>query len=164
MDIVPVNEIPKNLENTPTNLMELFKVFQKMENLCDKEKGIGLSAVQVGIPWRLFVVNHNPGYGHYVDCEYVGTGDKQDSVEGCLSIRNEDGSFITYLVQRYPKIKVTGKKLEDDGDKLVLVDVEETMDVDSSGIYPIVFQHEIDHQNGILISDTGKETHVRKVQ
>ncbi|MHA1948703.1 MAG: peptide deformylase [Candidatus Thorarchaeota archaeon] len=163
MKIVPVDEIPKNLENTPTSLMELFKIFQKIEILCDKEGGIGLSAVQVGIPWRLFVVYHNPGYGYYVDCEYTGIGEKGDSVEGCLSIKNEDGSFKNYKVQRYSKIQLVGKMLEDDGDNLVLVDVDKTVSLEDDKIYTIVFQHEIDHHHNILISDIGEPIHVRKV-
>ena len=179
MELVKVNDIPNKLENTPTDLMELFRTAQQMEFLCSKENGIGLSAVQVGIPWRLFVVNESfppydklehditssigtVSYNYYVDCEYEGQGQKQDSIEGCLSLRDLDGALQTFRVQRYSTIRVTGKWMYDDGEKLILKDIDKMLTI-ADKIYTVVFQHEIDHQNGILISDIGEPVHIRSV-
>jgi len=57
---------------------------------------------------------------------------------------------------------VTGKKLID-GKKLDFQEIDQIFDAeeDKDGIYCIVFQHEIDHHKGILISDIGEELHIR---
>lgn len=161
MKIVPVEEIPlvENVQPTPTdNLMELYKVCQKMENLCQAENGIGLSAVQVGIPWKFFVVRNRDGsFERLVDCEYeaVGTEPLQDGLEGCLSLRNAEGRLRNFSVKRHPKVRVTGKKLLIDPD-LSLEDV----DLELDGLYSVVYQHEIDHHRGVLISEIGKEVEI----
>ena len=53
--LVPVDLIPKAIDTPTDDLMSLFRLVNKMEKLCHDEKGVGLSAVQVGIPWNLFM-------------------------------------------------------------------------------------------------------------
>lgn len=160
MEIVDVDLIPKvdDITDTPVgDLVELFAVATRMAVTCHEEKGVGLSAVQVGIPWNFFVVKHQDGkFGFYVDCEYEPVEDvKSDSMEGCLSLRGGEGQLRMFRVERYQKVRVTGKKLVAE-DVPVLKDVDEEFD----GFYGVVFQHEIDHARGILISDFGKEVFV----
>lgn len=155
MKIVPVDEIPK-AELTPLeDLMSLYKVFQGMEQICEQEHGIGLAAVQVGIPWHLFIIRRPTGYEYFVNCRYEGSEQKTLSIEGCLSIRDDSGNLLRYVVNRHDKVKVFGKRLVVD-DALSLVDVE----IEADGLIGIVFQHEIDHGNGILISEVGEPAHV----
>jgi len=166
MEIISSDKIPIQFEEIPNDLMELYKVCKKMQTLCNVQKGIGLSAFQVGIPWRLFVINtqytpyEKEGYRFCIDCEYEGIEDKDNSIESCLSLRYPDDSFKQYLVQRYKKVKVTGKELIDDGTKLVLKDFVEELNILDDKIYCAVYQHEIDHHNSILISDIGELTHI----
>lgn len=156
MQIVPVEAIPK-AEETPTdNLVDLYKTCLKMALCCDKLEGVGLSAVQVGIPWKLFVIKHQDNkFCYYVNCEYEPHGeDRVDSIERCLSLRYTDGSLKSYKLSRFKKIRVIGHILDDSGDTPLL----KKADFSIGGFYGIVFQHEIDHHNNILISDIGKET------
>lgn len=156
LKIVDVDLIPSisDIIETPKNdLIDLYKKCLEMANLCVAENGVGLSATQVGIPWKTFVVKWpNDKFGFFIDCEYEPLGEKQvDSDEGCLSLRDKNGKLKMYRVKRYEKIKVSGKALVPE-DKPVLKDLE----IELEGFYGIVFQHEIDHHNGILISEIGK--------
>lgn len=155
--IVAVADIPR-AEDVPTdNLINVFRVCTQMERVCTDNDGIGLSAVQVGIPWKLFVVLYNDKreslYRYFLNCTYQGSGDKVKSIEGCLSLRGKDGGLRRYEVMRFPIISVTGKELVVTTAGLELKDVNLTLD----GLYGIVHQHEIDHHNGVLISDIGVE-------
>ena len=108
--------------------------------------GMGLAAVQLGIPKRYFVVVHEyePGkFDNYVlinpklvstseEMIYVGEG------EGCLSVnRPTEG-----IVPRHAR--VTMEAYDEDGNKIRVRGREELA---------IAFQHELDHLNGILFVD-----------
>lgn len=166
MHLVNQKDIPRRDEiiDTPLdNPLKLLTTCIKMQELCEKENGVGLSAVQVGLPWKLFVIKALPGssfetpnrYGYFINCEYepLTIAKKIISTEGCLSIRAEKGQIRQFAVERYDNIRVFGKKM------IVYqgVDIKDTSF--GCGIIgqAIVFQHEIDHQKPILISDIGKE-------
>lgn len=160
MEIVPVDRIPV-AQSTPTdNLMDLYKVCQKMEVVCEANKGIGLSAVQVGIPWKLFIYKKPDGkYAYMVNCEYKSPdGEKADSIEGCLSLRRVDGTLRHFRVKRFRSVQMTGHQLVV-GDKLQLEPVEIT---EADNIYAVVLQHEIDHFLGRerMIDQIGEELEV----
>ena len=134
--------------------MNLFRLCNKMEKICDDNDGIGLSAVQVGVPWKLFIIKRNRRFEYYVNCEYSGTGEKMKSVEGCLSLRKESGDFRRFEVERFSEIKLSGKQLVVSGmPSLVLNDVDRV----EKDLYAVVFQHEIDHARDVLISKIGRE-------
>jgi peptide deformylase len=154
LKIVAESQIPK-AENMPIdNLMNIFRLCNKMEKICDENIGIGLSAVQIGIPWNLFIVKRGRSYEYYINCEYSGLGATRRSIEGCLSIKNEDGSMRRFEVERFEKIMLKGKQLRVSGTpSLVLDDINR----EENNLMAIVFQHEIDHGKQILISDIGKE-------
>jgi peptide deformylase len=108
--------------------------------------GIGLAAPQIGVTKRMIAVHvtddkdilhsyalFNPKIvSHSVELTYLKTG------EGCLSVDRD----VPGIVPRYSKIRVKGYNV--DGD---LVDVR------LKGLASIVFQHEIDHLNGIMFYD-----------
>jgi peptide deformylase len=108
--------------------------------------GMGLAAIQLGIPKRYFVVVHEyePGkFDNYVlinpklvstseEMIYVGEG------EGCLSVnRPTEG-----IVPRHAR--VTMEAYDEEGNKIRVRGREELA---------IAFQHELDHLNGILFVD-----------
>jgi peptide deformylase len=163
MKIVPVDQIPKPEEivDVPTDdLMKVYKVCNELEQACKLESGIGLSAVQVGIPWRLFVVDGSDGFEYLVNCDYEAVvNEKAFSVEGCLSLRTKEGNLRYFKVNRFKKVRIRGKIL-DSHKELELKDIDYTTQVN---IYNVVYQHEIDHQNGILISEIGEEIQVQPV-
>lgn len=149
-DIVSVlkiraNEVVFPLSNDDKEIIEQMKVM-----LFDLQ-GVGLAAPQVGIGKRIILVYipetaallredvrtypmHvliNPEY------QAIDEQDKKSDFEGCYSVKSVYGK-----VPRYNKISLTyqdeaGKKIE----KIV------------EGFYARVLQHEIDHVNGLLITD-----------
>lgn len=108
--------------------------------------GMGLAAIQLGIPKRYFVVVHEYDEGkfdNYViinpkivsasqEMIYVGEG------EGCLSVNRETCG----IVPRHARITLEG--YNEDGDMIRIRGREELA---------IAFQHEMDHLNGILFVD-----------
>lgn len=164
MEIVPLESIPKQTEKVPaSDLVGILKICHQMEELCRKSNGAGLSAVQVGLPWKLFVgrkEGNSSDFQYLLNCSYEPVGEERIiSHEGCLSLRMKDDSLRTFRVERYKAVRVTGQRLTSSG-KLELVDV----DMVAEDWWATMYQHEIDHQNGILISDIGQEIgiHMRR--
>jgi peptide deformylase len=151
MVVVSIENIPELARIIPTPLFEpmaVYKIAQQMMTICEAQNGIGLSAVQVGIPWQFFIVKFPHGYELFSDCVYVpAVPEKKTSVEGCLSLPG-----LRFVVERYPQVRVTGKRLASPTGDLVI----ENYDQEWQGLFSVVFQHEIDHQLGILISQIGK--------
>ena len=129
---VKVNRITPEIKKLAEDLLETMYALGN---------GVGLAAPQVGKPYRLFVFDVSEDRnqpGALVDPEIVSHRNKTaKNSEGCLSCRNFDG-----LVERYTKVTVRGLNL--DGKKVT---------VKAEGLLSRVFQHEIDHLNGILIID-----------
>jgi peptide deformylase len=110
----------------------------------EHEFGAALAAVQIAQPYRLVVVRHdfddkaNKEFSVFINPEIVkAEGEPAEELEGCLSVKDIYGS-----VKRYPKVKV--KALNLDGKAVRLT---------ATGFLARVFQHEIDHTNGIVFVD-----------
>jgi len=128
----------------------LNKLAVQMSYLCLSSKGVGLNAVQCGIPLCFFVAfDQENRFNAYLDAKYEGLGQKHKSIEGCLSLKDENNDIKRYILERYGEIRVFGKKLYEES----LVDFDEKF----NGFYSVVLQHEIDHNYGILISELGEE-------
>ncbi|NDB86391.1 MAG: hypothetical protein EB127_27390 [Alphaproteobacteria bacterium] len=155
--LVQLEEIPTVTRNPllEISLVEVFKICNKMERVCIDNDGIGLSAVQVGLPWNIFVLQRNNFFEHYLNCTYEPSGEAITSIEGCLSIRDENGSIKRFELQRYSSVLIKGQRLISDGD----ISIQEFSSTET-GLYSIVFQHEIDHSFGIFIKDKGKEIYI----
>ncbi|MDB5512480.1 MAG: peptide deformylase [Enterovirga sp.] len=105
--------------------------------------GIGLAAIQIGVPKRLVVVDlgktaedRNPMV--LVDPEVTwASEDKRVHEEGCLSIPE-----YYEEVERPEKVRVRYRDLKGD-----------TVETDADGLLAICLQHEIDHLNGVLFVD-----------
>jgi peptide deformylase len=108
------------------------------------EVGVALAAVQIDKLYKIVIVrsDHNDKNNHnftvFINPEIIKTaGEIVEDFEGCLSVPNIYGK-----VPRYPKVKV--KALNLDG-KVFRVKAEDFL--------ARVFQHEIDHCNGIVFID-----------
>jgi peptide deformylase len=105
--------------------------------------GIGLAAVQIGVPKRIVTMDLSKKEGEtnprvFINPEIVwSSDDKSIYEEGCLSIPevHED-------VQRPARVKV--KFLDLDGER---------HEEEAHGLYATCIQHEIDHLNGVLFID-----------
>lgn len=166
--IVPIESIPTVDQIKDVDLADplaIYKLCLRMEMVCEEAGGIGLSAVQIGEPLKLFVVKGNNSrftapkqYGYFANCRYEPIGDERViSLEGCLSIRNAEGELRHFEVERPKAIRLIGQRLVYRSGKLEFspIDTELTLHDQS-----IVFCHEIDHHLGVLISDIGKEVFV----
>lgn len=153
LQIVEPRLIPKGQDCSGEDLVDLLKLGLLMQELCVKQKGIGLSAVQVGLPLDFFIVSFPSQYRYFLNCKYEPLNDsKEKSLEACLSLRNLTGDLRFFEVQRHSSISVKGKELISEPE-LAVVDFESIPDESVK----IVFQHEIDHSRQILISQIGKE-------
>lgn len=119
---------------------EIRDTLDEMVRIMVAYKGIGLAAPQFGISRRLITVMVNSRLYQVVNPVVAWQNGKQSDVEGCLSIPNE-----YYEVDRAKEIVLQG--LNPEGKEIcVLVD----------DLLARVFQHEIDHLDGILINSRGK--------
>jgi peptide deformylase len=164
LSIIPISEIPKeeDIIDTPLDdLDEIHDLFNKMVKICKDNGGVGLSAIQLGMPWKFFIVRYGINtdsefFGNYINCDYYAKPDCPTlcSTEGCLSFPGKN-----FAVNRYTDISILGQSLiVNRNRKLELVNVNYNIsDIDS--IYLYVFQHEIDHQFGQkrLLCNIGKE-------
>ena len=140
--IVPEKEISTAGETPTDNLLDVFRVITQMEKICTDQDGIGLAATQLGVPWNLCVILRDEKYEYYLNCSYVGIGEKQKSIEGCLSLRNSTGKLRRFEVDRFSTVSVKGKRLKiSDSPSLILEDVDKV----EHGLFAHVFQHELDH-------------------
>ncbi|WP_209123688.1 peptide deformylase [Alkalihalobacillus sp. BA299] len=108
--------------------------------------GIGLAAPQIGISKRMIAVHVYDENDNLVSCGMFNPKIISHSVElnhlengeGCLSVDRD----VPGIVPRYSRITVKGTTLEGE---------EVTWRL--KGLTSIVFQHEIDHLNGIMFYD-----------
>ncbi|MEK5211277.1 peptide deformylase [Bacillus sp. FSL R5-0603] len=145
----PVELPPTDAEKQQlADMIEFVKNSQNPE-LAEKYKlrpGVGLAAPQINIKKRMIAVHAEDASGklysyalfnpkivsHSVEKSYLTSG------EGCLSV----DEAIPGYVPRYARIRVKGTTLEG-----------ENIDIRLKGFPAIVFQHEIDHLNGVMFYD-----------
>ncbi len=114
----------------------------------DHEVGVALAAIQIDVPKRVVVVRNNfedkKDHGFTVFINPVITkyeGVLQEDYEGCLSVKSFYGK-----VPRSSKVRV--KAMGMDGKEFR---------VTAEGFMARIFQHEIDHTNGIVFVDHIKD-------
>ncbi|HWI65915.1 MAG TPA: peptide deformylase [Symbiobacteriaceae bacterium] len=111
--------------------------------------GVGLAAPQVGVAKRIIVIDphdEETGLFQLVNPEIVSREGWVQGTEGCLSIPGFVGD-----VYRYEKVQVVA--LDRNGRKVY---------IDAEGWLARIFQHEIDHLDGVLYTD--KCTNLREVK
>jgi peptide deformylase len=105
--------------------------------------GIGLAAVQVGVPKRVIVMDISRGEGeraprYFVNPEITWRSEEtQPYEEGCLSVPE-----IYDEVERPAKVKL--RYLNYQG---------EPVEEEAEGIFAVCIQHEMDHLDGVLFID-----------
>lgn len=112
----------------------------RMLELMRESKGVGLAAPQVGLNLRLFVMN--PTGQPQDDRVYVNPvlseGDgEEEGEEGCLSL---PGIYIQVL--RLKTLRMQARDVEGN-----------PIDQVESGYLARIWQHEVDHLNGTLLTD-----------
>ena len=120
---------------------ELEKLVDDMGATKEDNKGIGIAAIQIGVPVRVFIAE----YKLFVNPKVKKLSPhKKKHWEQCLSCKktNVRTSRSSKITLQYDTI-VEGKWQRN---------VEETF----SGWSAVIVQHELDHLNGFLITDRGK--------
>ncbi len=103
-----------------------------------EENGCGIAAPQVGVHERVIIVDSGSGPRAYVNPEIVARSFRTFLFEeGCLSVPGVWG-----MVKRHRGVKV--KALDENGKEI---------NVDAVGLEAVIFQHEIDHLDGVLFID-----------
>lgn len=124
----------------------LRALVEDMAETMRSSNGVGLAAPQVGISERVIVVEtpkeeEEPGSGRLyavINPEIVRASQEQvDGIEGCLSIPGYVGE-----VTRHEAVTIKGQDLQ--GRKIR---------IKAQGFLARVFQHEIDHLEGVLFID-----------
>jgi peptide deformylase len=122
---------------------ELLQLADDMLETMYDAPGIGLAAIQIGVPRRLLVVDvaregedKNPQV--FINPEIVKSSDERSVYEeGCLSIPE-------YYAEVERPAAVTVKHIGRDGQEHI---------VEADGLLATCLQHEIDHLNGVLFID-----------
>ena len=128
----PVDVITTEVKNLVADLRATLK----------KANGLGLSAVQIGVPLRIFIVDLSAidiaaGAKVYINPEIVDAAGQCEYEEGCLSFPG-----IYQRLNRPSWVKI--KALDEDGREFVHA---------ADGIAARAILHENDHLDGVLFID-----------
>ena len=144
--------VPEDMFGTP----ELERMLEDMARALDAEPdGVALAAPQISIPYRIFIARldrtvpppedgskHEPELLVCINPEFIRSSQRRIEMdEGCLSVRSTYGK-----TKRHERatIRARGK----DGS---------TFERGGGGLIAQIYQHEIDHLNGILFIDHATE-------
>jgi len=155
-----LRETARNIPVDQITLTEIQGIILDMKIALDsQDDGVAIAAPQIGVPLRIFVVSKKvqilmrgkdlskEEISKLEDSVYINPEIKKLSRlktrvdEGCLSIR-----YLYGKVERAEKATVTA--YNEKGKKFT---------IGGSGLLAQIFQHEIDHLNGILFTDKANE-------
>ena len=130
-------EIIKNIDG------ELIDLSQDMIETTLAAPGIGLAANQIGVPWRVFVVNmgvetDKDNLITLINPEITAMEGSESGEEGCLSIPD-----VIVEVNRATQIEIKAVDLNG-----------KDIRYEANGLLARALQHEMDHLNGILFWDS----------
>jgi peptide deformylase len=148
---LPNDHLRRKSERVGIISPEILSVIEEMEAATidwdmsrEHEVGVALAAVQIDRLYKIVVVRNNyddkddHGFTVFINPEITKReGSIIEDYEGCLSVKDVYGK-----VKRHDKVKV--KALDSDGKEFR---------VTAQGFLARIFQHEIDHTNGIVFID-----------
>ena len=112
------------------------EIADRMTEVMYANRGIGLAAPQIGILRRIVIVDTGEGCTALINPEILEGEGESIMEEGCLSLPT-----IEVPVNRNETVLIRGWTLEN-----------KEVNLELSGFPSRVYQHEIDHLNGILIT------------
>ena len=137
-----INKIPpilreksKRVEKITSEILELAN---QMAKIMKENKGIGISAIQVGVPIRLIVINNCDQDFFFINPEIKRVSRREIVYsEGCLSFPD-----IFEEISRPEKVTVRARNLD-----------WEDIEIEAEGLMARCLEHEIDHLEGVLFID-----------
>lgn len=149
-----------SVEKSEFGQAELTALIQKMEHVLESEVdrysvGVALAAPQIGISKRIFVVRMDrtthkrdgdapkaAEIGVFINPRIIRSSRRRIMMdEGCLSVRRKYGFVPRFERATVEAYDVSGKKFTRGG----------------GGLLAQIFQHEIDHLDGILFIDQAED-------
>ena len=143
MEILKIRKYPdsilrKKCDQVKEITPEIRELVLNMMETMVKEQGIGLAASQVGELKRIIIVQTEKGPEAFINPEIVKKSSRIEAgEEGCLSF---SGLFLK--IKRAKEVEIEALNLE--GEKIT---------VKAENLLARVFQHEIDHLDGVLLID-----------
>ncbi len=142
---VPITRIDSSLKKTVDEMFELMY----------DAKGIGLAANQVGLPWRVFIINLTADKDQkdeqivFINPEIVKrSATTEEDEEGCLSLPDLYGP-----VSRSAKVIVDAFDLKG-----------QNFEMELDELAARAIQHEYDHIEGVMFTDRMSEAAYRDVE
>ena len=135
-----LRQVSKPIERVDSDLQRLAD--DMLETMYDAP-GIGLAAIQIGVPRRMLVIDVSREGEEkqplvFINPEVVKSSDERSLYEeGCLSIPD-------YYAEVERPATIGVKYLDRDGKEQL---------IDADGLLATCLQHEIDHLNGVLFID-----------
>lgn len=129
----PVDKIDSSIKKLAADMFETMY----------EAPGIGLAAIQVGVPLRMLVIDlakqDEPKQPQiFINPEIVASSDERSTYEeGCLSIPEYYADVERPASVRVKFVDGNGKQQE----------------IEADGLFATCLQHEIDHLNGVLFID-----------
>jgi len=148
MAVRKVVKFPNPILKTPTLKVDVIdesvkKLVEDMFDTMYAEEGVGLAANQIGEPLRIMVIDTTPKKESpplklvLINPELLHAEGKIRYKEGCLSFPG-----LSLEVERYRKVRFKALDLQG-----------EEKEYELEGFPAIVFQHELDHLNGVTFID-----------
>ena len=148
MAILPIAKFPAEEKLLRERCKPVLKISDRTRKLIDdmietmyEAAGVGLAAPQVFVGQRVFVYDIGEGPDALINPEIVASEGEEIGVEGCLSIPRLQGD-----VPRFTRLTVTGLNRKG-----------RPVRIEAQDYLARVFQHEIDHLNGVLFIDRALE-------
>ncbi len=133
----PDNLLKKKCREVEVVDGSIRRLLDEMHFLVQENKGVGLAANQAGLDLKLIVIEDRDEVIKLVNPKIIKKEGRMTFLEGCLSFPG-----IELKVKRAKKVWVSS--LNEKG---------EAVNYEAEGLLAVIFQHEIDHINGISFID-----------
>ncbi len=136
-----LRERSREVDVAEIQTQEFKELIADMKETMKADNGVGLAAPQIGISKRLITVDTPQGSMAFINPVITKLSRRQiNSEEGCLSVPGVFG-----IVKRSRQVIV--QAIDEDGQEI---------EIKATGLTSTIFQHEIDHLDGILFIDKAK--------
>jgi peptide deformylase len=121
---------------------EVRRLIDRMTDVMSTAHGVGLAAPQIGVSRRVLIYrgSEEEGVRALVNPALVERSEETEvDTEGCLSLLGGD---LSVPIERHVRVRVAG--LDGEGQPL---------EIEAEGLEARIIQHEVDHLDGVLITD-----------
>jgi peptide deformylase len=134
--------LQQKASNVPAITPDIERLIDDMIDTMYAAPGVGLAAPQIGIPFRIFVIDVSVGRDPesliiMVNPEFVSRDGMQLEEEGCLSVPGFEATVVRPMHAVVKGLDRNGREHQREG----------------TGLLARAFQHEMDHLDGKLFID-----------